>query len=273
VEHNSLKLEYKVGLFIGIGLILMMTSILMLGGDKVLFTRYDYLRARFTDVQGLFPGSVVSLAGIPIGNVKDIEFVPSENKLEITMKINHVYHDRLVEGVVAEVKTQGALGDRYVYLNPGPTGAKELPNDSLVTSNETDFMKMLTSRQDGVARVIDLIEHLDEMVSNINSNGQAGSLVKNASEAALKFKSTLGQLDSLLGDLRGEIPQNRKLSKAVTSLADILEKVDQGKGTLGLLVNDPSVAQSLKAFLGGSPRNRYMKDMIRETIQKSESKP
>jgi len=79
-------------------------------------------------------------------------------------------------------------------------------------------MKMLTSRQDGVARVIDLIEHLDEMVSNINSNGQAGSLVKNASEAALKFKSTLSQLDSLLGDLRGEIPQNRKLSKAVTSL-------------------------------------------------------
>ena len=273
MEHNSLKLEYKVGLFIGVGLLVMMVSILMLGGDKVLFTRYDYLRARFTDVQGLFPGSVVSLAGVPIGNVKEIQFVPSENKLEITLKINHMYHDRLVEGVVAEVKTQGALGDKYVYLNPGPAGAKELPDEALVTSNETDFMKMLTSREDGVARVIDLIAHLDEMISNINANGQAGALVINISETTVKFKTTLSQLDSLLGDLRGEIPQNRKLSKAVTSLANVLEKVDQGKGTLGLLVNDPSVAQSLKAFLGGSPRNRYMKDMIRETIQKSEAKP
>jgi phospholipid/cholesterol/gamma-HCH transport system substrate-binding protein len=61
------------------------------------------------------------------------------------------------------------------------------------------------------------------------------------------------------------------LRQALVNLSSILEKIDQGKGTLGQLINDPSVHQSLKSLLGGSPRNRYMKDMIRETIQQSEA--
>lgn len=266
-----MKLEYKVGLFIAIGLVALLASILMFGGSKAVFTRYVDIKARFTEVQGLFPGSVVSLAGVPVGNVKDIEFVPSENKLEITMKINAIYADRLVQGTTAEVRTQGALGDKYVYLSPGATTSAKLKDGAILESVESDLLKMLTSREDGVARVIDLIKEMHVLVASLNQNGQTAVMMKNMAESSVKFKSTLTQLDALLGDLRGEIPENKKLKGALVSLASILEKVDQGKGSLGQLINDPSVHQSLKAFLGGSPRNRYMKDMIRETLQQSEA--
>ena len=268
MDPQSRKLELKVGIFIAIGLILAMVSILLLGGDKSLLTRYVYLNARFSEVQGLFPGSVVSLAGVPVGNIREIKFVPSENKLEVNMKIDRTYAHRLVEGTVAEVRTQGALGDKFVYLIPGAPGAKSLQDGALVESTETDFMKLLTSREDGVARVVDLIKELHVLVGTVNASG----VMKNAGEATAAMKTTMRQLDALLGDLRGEIPENKKLRKALVSLSNVLEKIDQGKGTLGQLINDPSVHQSLKAFLGGSPRNRYMKDMIRETIQKSDSR-
>ena len=273
MENHPLSLQYKVGLFIGASLIVIMVSILLLGGDKAIFTRYVRLHARFTEVQGLFPGSVVSLAGVPVGNIESIDFVPQENKLDVTMKINQVYAGRLVEGTNAEIRTQGALGDKFIYLKPGTPGGKALANQALVEGIETDYLKMVTDREDGAARIIDVIKEMHILVANLNANGRSAEMARNFAEASSKMKSTLTQLDSLLGEMRGQIPENKKLKSALISLANVMEKIDQGKGTLGQLINDPSVHQNLKAFLGGSPRNRYMKDMIRETIQKSEVRP
>lgn len=268
----SLRLEYKVGIFIAIGMLVFMVTILMLGADKTLFTRYVHLKARFTEVNGLFPGSVVSLAGVPVGNVQEITFVPGENRLELDMKIDRSFKARLNEGLVAEVRTQGALGDKYIFLNPGPLGGKELPDGALVESNEQDFFKLLTSREDGVARVINVIKELEILLASINQNGKLGQTMSNLSEASGKLKSTLGQLDVVLQDIHGEIPQNHKVRAALERLSSVMEKIDSGKGTLGQLINDPSIAQSLKGLLGSSPRDNYVKDMLRETLQKSGAK-
>lgn len=273
MEQQPLNLQYKVGLFIGAGLAAVMAAILLLGANKALLARYVHVHARFTEVQGLFPGSVVSLAGIPVGNIEAIKFVAEQNKLDVSMKINQQYAHRLVEGMTAEVRTQGALGDKYVYLAPGAVNGKPLGDDAVIESVETDYMKMLTDREEGAARIIDVIKELHVLIASINQGGRTGEMMRNLTESSAKFKSTLTQLDSLLGEIRGEIPENKKVRAALVHLSDILEKVDQGKGTLGQLVNDPSVYQNLKAYLGGSPRNRYMKDMIRETIQKSDTTP
>lgn len=271
MEQTSTRLEYKVGIFLGIGLLAVLVSILLLGGDKAFFTSYVTLKARFSEVQGLFPGSVVSLAGVPVGNIKRIDFVPSENKLEVTLQVNRAYQNRLVEGTVAEVKTQGALGDRYIYLAPGAPGGKVLQDEALIPSVEVDYLKLLTDRESGVARIVDLVKEMHILVATINNNGKTAQMMNNLTDASAKLKSTLGQLDSLLADIHGEIPENKKLRTALISLSNVLEKLDQGKGTLGQLINDPSVYQNLKSILGGSPRNTYMKNMIRETIQQSES--
>lgn len=270
MEQSAFRLEYKVGIFIVVGLVGVMASVLMLSGDRSVFTSYMHVKAHFAEVQGLFPGSVVSLAGVPIGNVEKIEFVAGANKLELEMKINREFAARVVEGTIAEVKTQGALGDKFVYLKPGPPGGKSLPDGALLVSDETDFMKMLTSREDGAARVIDLIKELHILVGTINQNGQAGMMMKNFTESSVKLNSTLGKIDLLLGEMRGEIPENHKLKAALISLASILDKIDQGKGSLGQLINDPGLHQSLKAYLGTSQRGRYMKDMIGETLKHSE---
>src|SRR3712207_1081099 len=106
MEHSSNKLEYKVGLFIAAGLVGVMVTILLLGANKTFFTSYVHLKARFTEVSGLFPGSVVSLAGVPIGNVETIDFLESESKLEVDMKIDSKFAPRLTQGIVAEIRTQ-----------------------------------------------------------------------------------------------------------------------------------------------------------------------
>lgn len=272
MENHPLSLQYKVGLFIGAGLLVLMVSILLLGGDKAFFTRYVRLQAHFTEVQGLFPGSVVSLAGMPVGNVESIDFLPDQNTLNVVLKINQKFQRKLVEGTTAEIRTQGALGDKFIYLKPGAPTGQPLEDGALIKGIETDFMKMLTDREDGAARVIDLIKELHVLVASLNSNGRAAEMAQNLSEASKKLNTTLSTLDALLVEVRDQIPENKKLRNALVRLSNIMEKIDEGKGTLGQLINDPSVHQNLKAFLGDSPRNRYMKSVIRETLQRSDSR-
>ncbi len=266
MENASTRLQYKVGLFVAIGLAALAGSILALGGGRVMFTRYLHVRAQFSQVQGLFPGSVVSLAGLPVGNVKRIEFVPSDNKLEIEMRIDRSFSDRLREGTSAEIRTQGALGDKYVYLTPGPADAPKIGENAMLAAiDEGDFLKMITSREDGVGRVLDLVKEMHQLAASLNADSKIPRAVE-------QVKTTMSSLDRLVRDLREQLPENKKLRAAVNSMASIMEKVDSGKGTLGALVNDPTLHQNLKSALGGSKRGQYIKEMARESMQSSEKK-
>lgn len=271
MENYATRIELKVGLFVGLGILVILISIFLLSADNSLFTRYLEYRTHLKEVQGLFPGSVVSLSGLKIGNVKSIEFIDQDNTLELVLNIKREHGHRLNEGVVAETRTQGALGDKFIYLIPGPDGTKPLAPGSLIPSSETDYLKLLTSREDGAARAIDLIKELHILVQSINSQGQAVSLLKNMNDMTTKAKVALGELSTLAKSIEGEIPKNQKLKSALVSLANVMEKIDRGQGTLGQLINDPTVHRNLKSLLGGSPRSRYMKDLIRETLQKSDS--
>ena len=270
-NESNVKLEWKVGAFVGLGLLLAMVSILVLGGNRIAFTRYVHVVSYFEEVQGLFPGSVVSLAGLPVGNVKRIKFAQGQNKLAVEMDIDQQFAERVVEGTTSDVRTQGALGDKYVYLTPGPPVGKSLPDGAVIATNDSgDIMKLLTSKDEGVGQVLGLIKELRALVASLNANGRAAGTFENASSAALQLKNTLVQMDGLIRDLRSEIPHDQKMKLAISALASVMQKIDQGKGTLGALVNDPSVHQRLKAMLGGSQRNAYLKDMLRDSIKQNE---
>lgn len=269
MEPHSSRIEMKVGMFVAIGLIAAAVSILMLGGDRFVLKRQAIFTARFTEVEGLFPGSVVSLSGLRIGNIKAITMAP-DLKLDIQMQVEPQFAERITEGAIAEVKTQGALGDKYIFIRPGPADAKPIPPGTVLPSDETSFMSLLTDRKDGMARAIDLIKELHILVASFNQDGKTAKMMNNMSEASERLKTTIAKLDTIMNDLSGPNPEDKRLKKALISLSNIMEKVDKGQGTLGQLINDPSVHQSLKNLLGPSPRGKFMKDMVRETIRSAD---
>lgn len=273
MENASRKTQLKVGLFVAIGLIVVMGSILLLGGDKAFFTRYVEYHASFKQVQGLFPGSVVSLQGMAVGNIDAITFVPGDNNLRITMSVQRQFKNRIRKGTVADIRTQGALGDKFVYLEPGPLDQPEIPNGGTIdANNDPGILDKLTSKEDGVGRLLDLIKEMHLLVASLNADNRIGQTADNIKVATAQMKVTMEGINGLVGDLREQVTNDKQLKTAITSLAHVMKKIDSGQGTLGALVNDPSLHQSLKAFLGGSQRNTYMKGIVRESIQQSEKK-
>ena len=50
--------------------------------------------------------------------------------------------------------------------------------------------------------------------------------------------------------------------EAGARLNSILAKIDRGEGTLGLMLNDPTLYEELKILVGGANRSRVVRSMI-----------
>ena len=49
-----------------------------------------------------------------------------------------------------------------------------------------------------------------------------------------------------------------------------MEKIDEGQGTLGGLINDPTVHDDLKTILGGAKKSKLLKFLIHQATKGGE---
>lgn len=75
-----------------------------------------------------------------------------------------------------------------------------------------------------------------------------------------------GILHTLIYDKPRDQNVVMQVMAAGARLNSILEKVDRGEGTLGLLVNDPSVYEDLQQLLGGARRSMLLRTMVRMAV-------
>lgn len=259
--------QLKVGVFLAAALAITLISIFLIGGDSV-FRSKAILHAHFKEVQGLAPGSTVTLSGIRIGNVKDIIFLPNENKLDVIMDVDASFLNRITEDSQVEVKTMGALGDKYVYIVAGDSTKPAVKEGAVLNvAPSTDLMSVLGTRGGETEKIFDIISEMHAMVKSINQNGRVNQIMSDLSETTASLKVTASESKQLMKELRGENPA--KIEQAVTRLNSILGKIDKGEGSLGALINDPSLHASLKNMLGGSDRKTVIKSLIRTSIEKS----
>jgi phospholipid/cholesterol/gamma-HCH transport system substrate-binding protein len=259
---SKLSHEIKVGIFVLVGVILFCVSIILLGGDRLFLTSLYRLRVRLPQVQGLAKGSVVSLAGVPVGNVEKIRFIDKSSDIELVVAIDRDVQKRITEGSLASVKTQGALGDKYVYIDPGPLDGKPLLNDALLeTDKSPDFLDIIASKGAEMGEVVDVIKEVHIMLKNFNADNRSARLMTNLVNSTDRLNRVLGETQDTMSLLRKD---------TLVPLASVMKKIDRGQGTLGQLINDPSLGNRLSSMLGAPTRNKFLKPLIRDAIETNE---
>ena len=87
MDKNKQK-EFLTGLFILLGVALLLTMLFFLGLSDI-FTEKVIVRTGFSEsVQGLSRGSAVKYRGVPIGTVTGIYILVKENIIQIDMEID-----------------------------------------------------------------------------------------------------------------------------------------------------------------------------------------
>jgi phospholipid/cholesterol/gamma-HCH transport system substrate-binding protein len=85
------------------------------------------INAEFTNASGLKPGSVVEIAGVPIGQVGAIFLDGTRARVTLRLEESVAIQD----DAIASIQTKGLLGERYVVITPGASEQNVPPGGKL----------------------------------------------------------------------------------------------------------------------------------------------
>ena len=140
---RKLRNETLVGLFILAGFACVFYLSVNLGDLHFPGLHETYtIKARFNSIQGLNPGSRVSLAGVKIGEVEHVHLDPKDYVAYIEMRLEK--NVILYDDAIASIRTNGLIGDRFVHIQPGGSGIELKPGDTIIdTESAIDLEELI----------------------------------------------------------------------------------------------------------------------------------
>jgi phospholipid/cholesterol/gamma-HCH transport system substrate-binding protein len=261
---SSTFTEFKVGIFVVVILFLFGVGIFAIGSHQKYFQRQYTLWASFSNIKGLIVGAPVRLAGLTVGRVNAILFPedPAAKTITVELKINKGVQKRIRDDSIASIQTMGLLGDKYVEISLGSPNHVVLADEARITSLEPiDLMEYATKLEETIDAVNTILIDVKAISGQIR--GGEGLL------HAILYDPAGGELVNNLSVASGSAGDLMKdLSSAVKSVDNIVKKVERGEGSLGGIINDPTVYEDLKVILGGAKRSKTIKGLVRYTIKK-----
>ena len=125
-----------VGLFVALGLATIAYLSIQVGGVSYAGRGGLELHASFDQIGGLKPRAPVSIAGVTVGQVRDITL---DDRLRARVTLDVEKNLQLPVDSSAAIHTQGLLGDQYVAVEPG--GEEEV----LKSGDEFEFTESALS--------------------------------------------------------------------------------------------------------------------------------
>ncbi|MGB9709909.1 MAG: outer membrane lipid asymmetry maintenance protein MlaD [Thermodesulfovibrio sp.] len=110
------NLEIIVGIFVLIGILALGWLSFRLGKIDMFQSGYYTVYAEFDKVGGIKKGSVVEIAGVPVGSV---EKVTLNNRYQAVVELKILNSIKLPEDSIASVRTKGLIGEKYIQITPG----------------------------------------------------------------------------------------------------------------------------------------------------------
>jgi phospholipid/cholesterol/gamma-HCH transport system substrate-binding protein len=218
------KYETIVGVFVVLSLTALLIMVIIIAQQEGLFQEYVQYRAIFKNVSGLKTGSEVHLAGVTVGNVLNTAINPDGN-IVVTFQVIKKYSDRIRKDSTATIGFMGLLGEKSLDLTPGSLSEPPIPPEGLVASVEPlDITQLLAKAAPSLQ---DLQKVLENLVTLTQGMGGPGSdfrhIMKNLKEIVIKINEGKGSLGQLVNDPA----LYRESTQTVASAKKILTDFDQ----------------------------------------------
>ena len=280
-----MKREAKIGLFAVLMIGAAWAGIRFLSGIDI-FSRNRVYYAVYDRIDGVQSASPVMMRGVKIGTVTGVSFDPARSGsvvLQFTIKRSY----RIPTDSEAKIFSDGFLGNKAIEITYGTASSYLEKGDTLrsgrdlglmdMAGSELEFFKQKFSQVVGdLSRTLGTINTLLEdntseisgTLSNLNAltgdmrgllaaeRGNLESAVENLAVFSQTLGANAGRVDSIVGNLNSFTAQlaeeqlARKLGQAADDLTSLLARIERGDGTVGRLMTDPQLYESLNEATG-----------------------
>ncbi len=116
---SSSAVELWVGIFVVLGAGALLILSLSISNLTSLFEDDDYnVTANFSNIGGLKVKAPVTMSGVLVGRVVDINYDQDRYKAKVTFRV-HPRYNKIPEDTSVNIYTAGLLGEQYLALQPG----------------------------------------------------------------------------------------------------------------------------------------------------------
>jgi phospholipid/cholesterol/gamma-HCH transport system substrate-binding protein len=144
--RNARSIEIAVGLFVLAGFAALLTLAMRVSDIAAFQTTEGYtVVGYFQNIGGLKEQAPVSLAGVQVGRVTDIELDEETFQARVELTINSEY-DNLPMDTSASIRTAGLLGEQYVGLQAGGMPQPLADGDELMLTQSALILEDIISQ-------------------------------------------------------------------------------------------------------------------------------
>ncbi len=280
----KLSNEAKVGITVFLAVVVAIIGFRFMS-DIPIFRPSMELVSTFDRADGISAGSLVYIKGVRVGSVRAIELTPEANVrvymridteipipresiavltslgivegksivIELGTSAQYVQHGDELEGVYSETMME-VLGQKGEELGDDVSNAIYELNNFLRQLNATlddetrttldQTLNNIYQTTSSIARMLD--DKQDEIDNAIDSGSRMlGQLDTLVTDSRPRVDSLMASVEKSVNDLEA---LRLELESTSANLNEILEKVNHGEGTLGRLVNDPSMYENLDSL-------------------------
>lgn len=272
--------EVLVGIFliVAVAIGLLGTLWLVRGGLSSGYPLY----AKFAWGQNLKPGQPVLLAGVNVGNVRDVK-LRDDGFLDVILRVNDDV--KVPKNSMASVKPVGIFGDAAIALTPkGPSPISFAAGDTVPVGLSDTDIQIIMNRVDSIAVTVQLmtkalnaelvasggIKDIRKSLANaaelsanatrlsIQLNQIAAEQNKNLTATMASFKRAASAVDS--ASIDSTLKNFKKSSESLTRIAsnidstsrkvnNLLGGVERGEGTVGKFLKDTLLYRDLRGLV------------------------
>ncbi|MBN1951677.1 MAG: MCE family protein [Bacteroidales bacterium] len=268
----KLSKEVKIGLTAILVLAIAIWGYNFLKGKNIFNPTEEYY-VMFDRVDGLIESGNVMYKGYKIGNITGLEMQADAKQFKVSIivskdfkiPVNSVVQIKQTNPLASTADLEIVFSEEKKYHKPGDILKSEPPTSLM------DYVAEYKVKIDGMLIVVDSILNSVEDVLNTENKDNIAAAIQSMNDAFGpdgELRATLGRLESITTnidrqkgsinaslanlekvttdldstDISGAVDQ---LNATIVSINDIVAKIDSGDGSLGKLLNDPSVYQNL----------------------------
>jgi phospholipid/cholesterol/gamma-HCH transport system substrate-binding protein len=286
--------ELKIGITIVVAVLIGFIGFRVMK-DVPIFRQGNILNAVYDRVDGLSVGTPVIISGIKVGSVQQM-LLQRNDSVRVVLNINML--DGVPVGSIAYIRAVDILGSKAIVIERGASASfiphdgqiKGVFDEGLmgeITESGGEIAANITQSTEKINSLLEQMEilirdggreNISSTLENLNSTSTQIDQLVSETNADIKasvssLKSMLENLDELTSEERGDLQRmiknlestsvefeemSKTLKDVTTDLADIMQKINNGEGTLGKLVNDPSLYNNLDSMTVGI--NKFLHD-------------
>lgn len=274
----SITKEVKAAVMVISAIVLLIFGYNFLKGKNLLSSSRTYY-AMYNNAGGLSTSSIVTVNGLQVGKILNIDFADDKGGLKVTFSVDSDF--QFGKNSIAKIYSAGFIEGKNLGIVPEPNPTAFAESGQVLKSTvDPEIMDVFTNSLDPIQEKLNsvlqktdiLLASLNKVLTEENTNNISASL-KDLSGSLNSLKYTSGSLQSLIAknevnlsqtltnfndassnaklltDKLAKLPLDEsmtELNKTISTFSEISKKLDSNQGTVGKLLNDEGVYDNLE---------------------------